>query len=122
MLCLHWTETGFKSIPLVLFHVLCTITASSNVNHEVSWSIPDDLYCCAALNLAAPQIFPRCQVAEKTGADWVLYQDLGDLEDAVRDVNPDIPRFDSSCFRCACLPAGLPAGLPACLPACLPVC
>lgn len=39
------------------------------------------------------------QVAVKTGADWVLYQDLEDLEAAVREVNPDIPRFDSSCFR-----------------------
>ncbi|CAM9824962.1 unnamed protein product [Ascophyllum nodosum] len=38
------------------------------------------------------------QVAEKTGADWVLYQELEDLEAAVREVNPDIPRFDSSCF------------------------
>ena len=40
------------------------------------------------------------QVAQKTGADWVLYQELEDLEDAVREVNPDIPRFDSSCFWC----------------------
>lgn len=39
------------------------------------------------------------QVALKTGADWVLYQELEDLEAAVREVNPDIPRFDSSCFR-----------------------
>eukprot|EP00752_Nemacystus_decipiens_P009117 g8141.t1 len=38
------------------------------------------------------------QVAQKTGADWVLYQELEDLQDAVREVNPDIPRFDSSCF------------------------
>ncbi|CAB1103789.1 unnamed protein product [Ectocarpus sp. CCAP 1310/34] len=38
------------------------------------------------------------QVAERTGADWVLYQQLDDLEAAVREVNPDIPRFDSSCF------------------------
>ncbi|CAN0532607.1 unnamed protein product, partial [Scytosiphon promiscuus] len=38
------------------------------------------------------------QVALKTGADWVLYQELADLEAAVQEVNPDIPRFDSSCF------------------------
>ena len=38
-------------------------------------------------------------MALKTGADWVLYQDLADLEAAVQEVNPDIPRFDSSCFR-----------------------
>lgn len=39
------------------------------------------------------------QVATKIGADWVLYQELIDLEDAVREVNPDIPSFDSSCFK-----------------------
>ncbi|CAM9369827.1 unnamed protein product [Choristocarpus tenellus] len=38
------------------------------------------------------------QVAEKTGADWVLYQELGDLVEAVQEVNPAIMRFDSSCF------------------------
>lgn len=40
-------------------------------------------------------------MAEKTGADWVLYQELEDLEAAVREVNPDIAQFDSSCFRSA---------------------
>lgn len=40
-------------------------------------------------------------MAEKTGADWVLYQELEDLEAAVREVNPDITQFDSSCFRSA---------------------
>lgn len=44
-------------------------------------------------------LFNEKQVAQRTGADWVLYQELEDLEDAVREVNPDIPRFDSSCFR-----------------------
>lgn len=45
-----------------------------------------------------PSVITR-QVAEKTGADWVLYQELGDLVDAVREVNPDIVGFDSSCFK-----------------------
>lgn len=39
------------------------------------------------------------QVAQRTGANWVLYQELSDLEDAVREINPDIPSFDSSCFN-----------------------
>lgn len=42
---------------------------------------------------------PAGQVAAKTGANWVLYQELDDLVDAVREINPEIPHFDSSCFR-----------------------
>ncbi|CAM9318201.1 unnamed protein product [Discosporangium mesarthrocarpum] len=37
-------------------------------------------------------------VAKKTGADWVIYQELEDLIEAVREVNPTIQQFDSSCF------------------------
>ncbi|CAM9203264.1 unnamed protein product [Phaeothamnion confervicola] len=38
------------------------------------------------------------EIAAKLGADWVMYQDLPDLEDAVRQLNPAIKKFDSSCF------------------------
>ena len=40
------------------------------------------------------------QVAEAIGADWVVYQDLGDLEECVRSLNPTrLKKFDSSCFN-----------------------
>jgi len=41
------------------------------------------------------------EIAEKLGCDWVLYQDLKDLEDAVRDESPPenkLTEFDTSCF------------------------
>jgi len=38
------------------------------------------------------------QIADKLGADHVLFQDLQDLEDAVRSLNPVISNFESSVF------------------------
>jgi amidophosphoribosyltransferase len=38
------------------------------------------------------------EVAEFIGADKLIYQDLGDLIDAVRRGNPRIQRFDTSVF------------------------
>ncbi len=38
------------------------------------------------------------QIAEEIGADWLVYQDLEDLIDAVRKGNEDIKEFDCSCF------------------------
>jgi amidophosphoribosyltransferase len=32
------------------------------------------------------------------GADWLIYQDLKDLEHAVRHDNAKIENFDTSCF------------------------
>lgn len=37
-------------------------------------------------------------IAAKLGCSWVLYQDLQDLETAVKSINPDIKTFDTSCF------------------------
>ena len=38
------------------------------------------------------------QVADYIGADWLIYQDLDDLIDAVQKGNRSIKRFDCSCF------------------------
>ncbi|NOY74095.1 MAG: amidophosphoribosyltransferase [Gammaproteobacteria bacterium] len=38
------------------------------------------------------------EVAEAIGADWMIYQDLKDLEMAVRKRNPELVAFDSSVF------------------------
>ena len=38
------------------------------------------------------------QVCEEIGADKLIYQDLDDLIDAVRECNPAIESFDTSCF------------------------
>ena len=45
----------------------------------------------------------EAEIAEKIGCDWVLYQDLKDLEDSVKESAPEdgrvkIEKFDSSCF------------------------
>jgi amidophosphoribosyltransferase len=40
----------------------------------------------------------EAQVQQFIGADWLIYQDLADLEQAVRHENADIDSFDSSCF------------------------
>lgn len=39
------------------------------------------------------------EIQEAIGADWLIYQELDDLIDAVRKGNPSIKRFDSSCFN-----------------------
>ncbi|MDQ2695268.1 MAG: amidophosphoribosyltransferase [Pseudomonadota bacterium] len=39
------------------------------------------------------------EVAAAIGADRLIFQDLADLEDAVRRGNPQLTRFDSSCFN-----------------------
>ncbi len=39
------------------------------------------------------------QIAEAIGADWLVYQDLEDLIDAVQKGNKSIKHFDCSCFN-----------------------
>jgi amidophosphoribosyltransferase len=39
------------------------------------------------------------EIAERIGADWLIYQDLEDLIDAVQKGNRDIKEFDCSCFN-----------------------
>ena len=38
------------------------------------------------------------EVQELLGCDWLVYQDLADLEAAVRGKNESLARFDTSCF------------------------
>lgn len=38
------------------------------------------------------------EIENLIGADWLVYQDLGDLIDAVRKGNPGLTHFDTSCF------------------------
>jgi len=38
------------------------------------------------------------EVRQEIGADWIIYQDLQDLIDAVRHKNSTIRHFDTSCF------------------------
>ncbi|MGB5851803.1 MAG: amidophosphoribosyltransferase [Rhodanobacter sp.] len=38
------------------------------------------------------------EVEKLLGADWLIYQDLKDLEWSVRDGNEDLAHFDTSCF------------------------
>ena len=38
------------------------------------------------------------QVAARLGADRVIYQELPDVLDAVRELNPELKEFESSCF------------------------
>ena len=38
------------------------------------------------------------QVQRKIGADWLVYQDIDDLVQAVRHEKADIDGFDTSCF------------------------
>ncbi len=40
----------------------------------------------------------EAQIAEYIGADWLIYQDLEDLVDAVQKGNRTIKQFDCSCF------------------------
>ena len=39
------------------------------------------------------------EVAKLIGTDWLIYQDLADLINAVAKANPQITRFDTSCFN-----------------------
>lgn len=38
------------------------------------------------------------QVAQEIGADGLVYQSLSDLEQSIRDLNPSMLQFESSCF------------------------
>src|SRR5690606_35697619 len=38
------------------------------------------------------------EIQKLLGCDWLVYQDLEDLEASVREGNLDLQRFDSSCF------------------------
>jgi amidophosphoribosyltransferase len=38
------------------------------------------------------------QIAKEIGADYVLYQDLADLETSVREGNPELVQFCNACF------------------------
>lgn len=49
------------------------------------------------------------QVAEKLGADWVLFQDLEDLEDCVRELNPKLTAFENCVFSGEYVTADAPA-------------
>ena len=39
------------------------------------------------------------EVQQFLGCDWLIYQDIEDLEASVREGNPDLRKFDSSCFN-----------------------
>jgi amidophosphoribosyltransferase len=38
------------------------------------------------------------EVARMIGADYLVYQDVEDLKNAVRDINPALKDFEASCF------------------------
>ena len=39
------------------------------------------------------------EIAREIGADGLVYQNLADLEQSIRDLNPAMSRFESSCFN-----------------------
>ena len=39
------------------------------------------------------------EIQQAIGADWLIYQDLEDLEQAVRKRNPEMVQFDAACFN-----------------------
>ena len=39
------------------------------------------------------------EIQRELGCDWLIYQDLPDLIEAVQRGNPTITRFDTSCFN-----------------------
>lgn len=39
------------------------------------------------------------EIAREIGCEWVVYQDLSDLEESVRMENTTLTKFDSSCFN-----------------------
>jgi amidophosphoribosyltransferase len=39
------------------------------------------------------------EVERALGCDWLIYQDLSDLIEAVQRGNPNIRQFDTSCFN-----------------------
>ena len=41
---------------------------------------------------------PEAEVEKVLGCDWLIYQDIADLEAAVSGPKHKISRFDSSCF------------------------
>ena len=51
----------------------------------------------------------EAQVAAELGADWVVYQELSDLKESIRRINPTIKEFDASCFDGCYVTGGITA-------------
>jgi len=48
-------------------------------------------------------------IEKHLGCDWLIYQDIEDMEAAVREGNPELKAFDSSCFN-GVYPTGIEPG------------
>ncbi len=49
------------------------------------------------------------EIEKHLGCDWLIYQDIEDMEAAVREGNPELKAFDSSCFN-GVYPTGIEPG------------
>jgi amidophosphoribosyltransferase len=49
------------------------------------------------------------EIEKHLGCDWLIYQDIEDMEAAVSEGNPELKSFDSSCFN-GVYPTGIEPG------------
>ena len=65
---------------------------------EPATEVPDEATFGPVPGRVTPHIFRDEEIEALLGCDWLVYQDIEDLEAAVREGNPELQRFDSSCF------------------------
>jgi len=111
------SEFAGKNVLLVDDSIVRGTTAHEIVQMARDAGARNVYFCSAAPPIRYPNIYGidiptreeliafesgEVEIAAKIGCDWVLYQDLKDLEDSVKDVaSKDYPlkAFDTSCFN-----------------------
>lgn len=109
------SEFAGKNVLLVDDSIVRGTTANEIVQMARDAGARKVYFCSAAPPIRYPNIYgidiptrtelvayerDEEEVAKKLGCEWVVYQDLPDLEDAVREsaTTTDFASFDSSCF------------------------
>eukprot|EP00531_Pseudo-nitzschia_arenysensis_P020237 CAMPEP_0116152776 /NCGR_PEP_ID=MMETSP0329-20121206/20861_1 /TAXON_ID=697910 /ORGANISM="Pseudo-nitzschia arenysensis, Strain B593" /LENGTH=206 /DNA_ID=CAMNT_0003649579 /DNA_START=119 /DNA_END=739 /DNA_ORIENTATION=- len=109
-------EFAGKNVLLVDDSIVRGTTANEIVQMAREAGAKKVYFCSAAPPIRYPNIYgidiptrkeliayerEEDEIAAKIGCDWVMYQDLNDLEDSVTDsAGPDtmLTKFDTSCF------------------------
>lgn len=103
---MHATKTNRGTVLFFSSFFFCTQLAREAGAAKV-------FFCSAAPAVRHPNVYgidmpvktefvaherSEAEIGRVLGVDWLLYQDLDDLESAVRSLNPKIRSFDTSCF------------------------
>ncbi len=107
-------EFGGKNVLIVDDSIVRGTTSTELVHMARDAGANKVFFCSASPEIRYPNIYgidlPKSeelvafgrdltQISETLQADWVLFQDLKDLEESVRVLNPEITKFEGSTFN-----------------------